>query len=1164
MAEQSPNPLGLPPTVWVTLIVACAGVLALKQGPFQDSRPRDAPVASYRHASSDAQYVEARLWQDPLAAADSARSAEEAAMSSADPLAHVVPVIAAAVAALPAPQRDKPTAARAAVGVPFSNPPQHAAASGGKTAPSTQVRPQTASDSNQCSEGGNTEPAADQSAPEGPHTVGTLRRTVDDYARDTSGLGKVLLLAALVSGAPYADDVENRRRTRYAVLAGLYRAGYLPVDSEHVGYVTLSEFYSDRKNPHDLAAFEWLERDRATTGIFPARVLLLWLDQDGFRDCPLSRISRLAAAIAPNANSAPGSPTVLSPDGAQVLNGPGAFSLAILGPYDSDGLRAMATELQWRQTKRQPFARTILVYSPRATAADDSVIEAATPHGPPPESNAAGGTSDHDAPITATASSKAVSLSDRFDQWSHHGVALYRTVSDDETVGKAVRAKLKARDVAPGEIALIAERDTLYARLMGKYFGGCNNPPRPDPTTVVPDASSKPTCVTYLRGLDGVSPPVIKQAPSGADTANTSSRDPGTAHVLAVASPDAATGQSQLDYLRRIAESLAAQQGNGHYIKAIGVLSSDIYDKLLVLQALRPSFPDVIFFTFDLDARLIDRENLPWTHQLLVGSSLGLALSPELQGDIPEFRDSYQTTTFFTTLLLIHQVLPTAAAAAAPTPLGGLEWTHSALVYEIGRTQAFDLTVNTSDGKSCDLDKACAWIAKTRTSAFFSNDSHRLLFLAEFGAAVLLLVVPWIALGNQAMRNSLKHRVGLSVGNPLNTIGARVCLCWIVATVILIWTWPTIIESLTIGKTLMPIPIFDGTSRWGSTALEIAVIAASLALVYRGQRKLRENAETMRTEFGFLPTLDVLMNCYAKRLGPWYSEAHLAELCWFPFAKLSDAGLALAGPHRYSPLELLIAQYLYRGKAVKRLIRVGVATVASALVWTLLDRIGISFFGGVAWYSTQLRQHGWAGGLAILSLIAMQFLIFWVADAMLLTRSFVLALNHELPAWPVEALKKWQQGLPLNQATLWLNLKLVARRTSWVSNLIWYPSLVIAGMFAAVFTIKFGAVRFANNPVELVISITMTIAAAVLLRRSAEILRADVISRLENLRFLQLSGGTHCPNAIAQLDRLIDRVVNLRSGAFAPYSEQPLVRAVLVPLITFGATAGLPYLRLGG
>jgi hypothetical protein len=45
-----------------------------------------------------------------------------------------------------------------------------------------------------------------------------------------------LILVVSVSGAPYADDQEGRRRRRYAVLAGLDAEGFVPEDAQHIGF----------------------------------------------------------------------------------------------------------------------------------------------------------------------------------------------------------------------------------------------------------------------------------------------------------------------------------------------------------------------------------------------------------------------------------------------------------------------------------------------------------------------------------------------------------------------------------------------------------------------------------------------------------------------------------------------------------------------------------------------------------------------------------------------------------------------------------------------------------------------------------------------------------------------------------------------------------------
>jgi len=212
--------------------------------------------------------------------------------------------------------------------------------------------------------------------------------------------------------------------------------------------------------------------------------------------------------------------------------------------------------------------------------------------------------------------------------------------------------------------------------------------------------------------------------------------------------PEASTGPRQLDYLRRMGSALLSMQSEPvpadcqpefphecerRHIKAIGILGTDVYDKLLVLQELRPMFPDVIFFTFGLDARYTDAENLSWTRELLVGSSLGLALYPELQGDIPAFRDGYQTTTFYSTLLALHR----ASASTPPAPaaqdhqdhqdpsLKGLQWTTHAMVFEIGRNQPLDLNMGDRTQVACDFDGACASIAASRSASFYDAVTQR-------------------------------------------------------------------------------------------------------------------------------------------------------------------------------------------------------------------------------------------------------------------------------------------------------------------------------------------------------------------------------------------------------------------------------------------------------
>ena len=100
-----------------------------------------------------------------------------------------------------------------------------------------------------------------------------------------------------------------------------------------------------------------------------------------------------------------------------------------------------------------------------------------------------------------------------------------------------------------------------------------------------------------------------------------------------------------MDYVPRLAESLKQwdeqmYRENRSKLRAIGILGSDVYDKLLLLQSLRGQFPGVLFFTTDLDARLLHPDEQGWTRGLIVASNYGLQLDDYLQRGIPPFRDS--------------------------------------------------------------------------------------------------------------------------------------------------------------------------------------------------------------------------------------------------------------------------------------------------------------------------------------------------------------------------------------------------------------------------------------------------------------------------------------------------------------------------------------------
>jgi hypothetical protein len=205
--------------------------------------------------------------------------------------------------------------------------------------------------------------------------------------------------------------------------------------------------------------------------------------------------------------------------------------------------------------------------------------------------------------------------------------------------------ELRKRGVKPGpgsrdHVLLISEWDSYYGRSLPKSMA---QPLGAPDCAILSPARNRPLyCVTYMRGLDGQLPetPSAEKQNSPANggekgTSGDNRVDEPLARLQISKNIERPYGNGQYDYLRRLGQSIRrfdddlSARGNGR-IRAIGVVGSDVYDKLAALQILRPLFPDTVFFTTDLDARLYHPAELGWSRNLLVASAYGLELSPRM------------------------------------------------------------------------------------------------------------------------------------------------------------------------------------------------------------------------------------------------------------------------------------------------------------------------------------------------------------------------------------------------------------------------------------------------------------------------------------------------------------------------------------------------------
>jgi hypothetical protein len=135
----------------------------------------------------------------------------------------------------------------------------------------------------------------------------------------------------------------------------------------------------------------------------------------------------------------------------------------------------------------------------------------------------------------------------------------------------------------------------------------------------------------------------------------------------------------------------------------------------------------------------------------------------------------------------------------------------------------------------------------------------------------------------------------------------------------------------------------------------------------------------------------------------------------------------------------------------------------------------------------------------------------------------------------------------------WIDIRFIALRTQAIGPLIYFPFVLLGLMVVARWSV------FDDWDIPIALAIVFMLAFAIacvnafLMQRAASRARALALERLQGL---QLQSKGQAPGAYpipAHLDAIAESVRSLRKGAFVPFTEQPLVRAALIP---FGSAAG--------
>jgi hypothetical protein len=496
------------------------------------------------------------------------------------------------------------------------------------------------------------------------------------------------VLVVMNPGGPAGDDRENRIRSRFAVVSALAESGYAPENPMHIGLATmewpttrqLTEYETRWQTNLETAlhygnklfyAFEFYRREvfvshSSTTNSQP--VLVLWLDEDAFDDYPRTRLGLFLDKLGIETNWFKNS----------------GKRMSLIGPRSSSTLQAIfpnefsSNNVPNDKTSYADLVTNVGLFLATPRAMDEVLVDA--------HAEAYG----HGRPVLLSR------LSPLFKEPRNFAA------TDDDLAREALR-ELKERGI---DLTLTNKHHLVLIACWDQFFGRMLSAAYAAELAVIQaghgvdytflrkhqsDQNLKPGnlhAFFYLSGLDGqqLAHSPAKQSRSPEDTAPVATDSNQHADQNRW-TPDVnrAEGTTQLDYLGRLADRISQldhqlMNEKSGSVSAIGIGGGDVYDTLLILQALRPRFPNAVFFTTDLDARFWDPKESPWSRNLVVISGYGLELHRGLQGHTPPFRDSTQTAQYAAVL-----------AALGNTNLQGLT-NIPVRRFEIGRNGPVDMS----------------------------------------------------------------------------------------------------------------------------------------------------------------------------------------------------------------------------------------------------------------------------------------------------------------------------------------------------------------------------------------------------------------------------------------------------------------------------------------
>ena len=200
-------------------------------------------------------------------------------------------------------------------------------------------------------------------------------------------------------------------------------------------------------------------------------------------------------------------------------------------------------------------------------------------------------------------------------------------------------------------------------------------------------------------------------------------------------------------------------------------------------------------------------------------------------------------------------------------------------------------------------------------------------------------------------------------------------------------------------------------------------------------------------------------------------------------------------------------------------------------------------------------------------------LTFFVIDATLLCERFTRQVGGTGMTWSDAARRRMAEllGIPSEHSSDvddYLDLQAITSRTVLVGRFIQWPFLVLLVLIAS----RSSYFDRWDWPLSLVVIFAGMLAHAWLcalsLRRTARVAKDEAVARLKRPRSMHLDSGNGQGDGpeprVQRIGAMIDELGSLRLGAFAPLSQHPLVRAILIPSTGVGLFALLEELSVSG